>query len=161
MEPWIRRRERERETRKESEKLEGLKGRWTWDWLCGNGRKMDLIRSECNSVNVGGLELAVQKPVKGGDQDWAWERHLARWLGTRAQRIDFRARRPREGDTWGTGKDQKEVIAVKISTNTVWPFGLDNKAIMRSFGRTDILGQHKNGRGRAQFSLNRNNGKWI
>lgn len=140
MEPWIRRkRERKRdwERVRETWGTKSYLGRWTWDWLCGNGRKMDLIRSECNSVNVGGLELAVQKPEKGGDQDWAWERHLARWLGTRAQRTDFRARRPREGDTWGTGKDQKEVIAVKISTNTVWPFGLDNKTIMRSFGKID------------------------
>lgn len=35
-----------------------------WEW-----QKMDLIRSACNNVDVGGLELAVQNPEKGGDQD--------------------------------------------------------------------------------------------
>lgn len=54
----------ERETGKEPEKFEGLKAtltRGAWAWLSGKGRKMDLIRSACNSVDVGGLELAVQK----------------------------------------------------------------------------------------------------
>lgn len=30
---------------------------------------MELIRRACNRVDVGGLELAVQKPEKDGDQD--------------------------------------------------------------------------------------------
>lgn len=71
-----------------------------WEWQEDESDK-------CVHVDVGGLELAVQNPEKGGDQDRAWERHLAKWLGTKAQRTDSRARRPREGDL-GNWKGSKE-----------------------------------------------------
>lgn len=81
---------------------------------------MDLIRSTRNSVYVGGLEQAVQKPekemwirTKPGKGTWqdVWEPELR----------DCRARRPGKGDIGGTGKDGKEAIAVQISANPVTP----------------------------------------
>lgn len=64
------------------------------------------------------------EPGKGIWQD-GWEEEL---------REDFRARRPREGDTWGTAKDQKEaLIAVNISANTERPSGVRQQGCNEKF----------------------------
>jgi len=116
---------------------------------------MDLIRSACNSVYVGGLELAVQKPAK---ETWVrTESGKGTWQdGWEPELKDCRTRRSKKGDIWGTGKDGKEAITVKISANPVRHLGLDNQAVMRGLRRTDRLGQHRKWQGRnTEFSLNR------
>lgn len=46
-------------------------------------------------------------------------RHLARWLGTRALRKEIAGQEGQERETWGIGKDRKEVTAITIYANLV------------------------------------------
>lgn len=120
---------------------------------------MDLIRSTRNSVYVGGLERAVQKPEKemwiraeapkGAWQD-VWEPELR----------DCRASRPRKGDIWGAGKDGEEATAAQISANPVTPSAVRQRGCNENLKQDRQTGSAWKMEGRSkEFSLNRKNRK--
>lgn len=85
-----------------------------WNRLCKNLRKV-------------GIKI---EPGKGTWQN-GWEpEHREQTSGQEDQ----------ERETWGTGKDQKKVIAVKISTNTVRPFGVRQQGCKEKFWEDRQIG---------------------
>lgn len=82
--------------------------------------------------------------------------------GNQSSENRLQGKKTKRGDTWGTGKDQKEVIAVKISANTVRPWRVRQQACNEKFREDRQTGSAWKWKGKStEFSLNRNNRKWV
>lgn len=88
--------------------------------MSGKGRKMNLIRSACKSVSVGGLKLAVKKKKKRERCESGLRLGEATDKVAGNQSIENRDRREteRKGDALGKWKDSK-VTTISISANPV------------------------------------------
>lgn len=88
--------------------------------MSGKGRKMNLIRSACKSVSVGGLKLAVKKKKKRERCESGLRLGEATDKVAGNQSIENRDCREteRKGDALGTWKDSK-VTTISISANPV------------------------------------------
>lgn len=152
----------ERLTGKEPERLVGLRAlslrhlAWgAWDWMSGKGRKMNLIRSACKSVSVGGLKLAVKKKKRERDvnQGCVWVKQLTRWLGTRALRTETAGKQKEREMLWEHGRTVKKWLqSASLQTQWEWLW-LDKKAGMRSLRVGGRLGQHGTSEGKSTIFL--------
>lgn len=126
-----------------------------WEWQEDGSDKKCMQQCRCGRSGTGCAKTWER---------WGSGLSLGKAPGKMAgnQSSDFRARRPREGDTWGTGKDQGEVIAVKISANTVRPIGVRQQGCNEKFWEDRQTGSARKWKGKSTaFSLIRNGRKRV